>query len=588
MIFRGSERGISSRSRFSLLSTTLLGGVAALMSSSSAFADCLATGIQPADVTLTCSGTFATTGTTNTTSSAGGTSTTSQTQNFNSNVIGNVQAGANISGNGLTIQSFKANGSVDMTNSGAIGASGGFTALALIGNGGNVSYIGSGTLTGSAGNSPGITMTNNVAGTGAVTFNATGGSITSSGGPSFGIDMLGLSTGGFSYTSSAGHTIFVGGTTAGNSHRAIEINNGGATGDTFVNSNSAITTSGNGNVFAFDITQQGTGNVNATQGAAVNLSGTASTGVLGSIIHNGATGNATFNLNGTFTGGAGGSQGMTIDFTNAASTGVGSFTVSNNATLNSGLFGISIGHSGAGGGAAETHQVAVTAGSSILAGTTSASQAVAVTGTGQSLNLTNGGTTSSIQGVAVSVASGFITGTNTGTITGTSGMTAGLAGSNFTNAGVITGTGGTAVSFTGTGNTFTLQNGSNITGNVIGGTAAANTLQFGGTTGAPSFNVAQIGAQYQQFNAINKIPALDIYRHQHLHQPDHGQWRYAERQRFDCNLDADDGECRRHARRQRHGGQYHDQWRYPGAGQFDRTADRFGQSDPDGSFQLPR
>jgi len=498
MIFRDIKHGVLSRPRLGLLSTTLLGGAAALMSSSSAFALCATTGVAPAVVTVTCTGAVVTDGTTNSVSPNA--NTVSSIQSFNANLVGNVQAGANVSGNGLDLLTTAVNGSISFTNNGTLTTSNGFAPARLEGNGGNVSYTGTGALTGAGGNSPGIQILNNAVGTGAVSFNSVGGSITTNG-TTFGIAVNTSTTGGLSYTTSGGHTMQFNNITG--QVTGINLANSATTGDTTITSGTAMTAAagGNGPVFAFSINQQGTGNVSLTQSAAINLSGTNSTGVLGSIVHSGTSGNATWNQNGTFTGGAGAAQGLSIDFTNAASTGVGSFTLSNNSTLTTTNYAVQIGHSGAGGGAAETHQGTVTAGSSILAGT-AAGNAVSITGTGQSLNLTNGGTISSILGNAIDVSAGFVTGTNTGIITGVIGVNAGLAGSNFVNAGAITGTGGTALSFTGANNTLELRSGYAFTGNVIGG-AGANTLRLGGTVNA-SFNTAAIGVQYTNFTIFDK------------------------------------------------------------------------------------
>jgi hypothetical protein len=275
--------------RLTLPAATLLGGIAA--SSSSAFALCATTGVAPADVTVTCTGATVTAGTTNSTSPNA--NTIDQTQQFNANLIGNVAAGANVSGFGLTLITTASSGSINFTNNGTLTTTNGFAPLMLQGNGGNVSNTGTGALLGAGGNSPGIQITNNNGGTGSVSFNSVGGSITSNGGPSFGIAINANTTGGISYTTSGGHTISLNNTTSGNSTTGIKIGNAAATGDTTITSGSAMTASGIGPVFAFDISHQGTGAVSVTQNAAINLSGTSAVGVLGSIVHSGASGNAT-------------------------------------------------------------------------------------------------------------------------------------------------------------------------------------------------------------------------------------------------------------------------------------------------------
>src|SRR5262249_42219672 len=81
-----------------------------------------------------------------------------------------------------------------------------------------------------------------------------------------------------------------------------------------------------------------------------------------------------------------------------------------------------------------------------------------------------------------------------------------FAASTVFNDGTISGSGATptAIHFStgSTGNTLTLGTDSVINGNVLG--AGSDILQLGGT-GSASFNVSNIGAQYQGFSTFNKI-----------------------------------------------------------------------------------
>jgi autotransporter-associated beta strand protein len=77
----------------------------------------------------------------------------------------------------------------------------------------------------------------------------------------------------------------------------------------------------------------------------------------------------------------------------------------------------------------------------------------------------------------------------------------GTGNSSVFNAGTISGM--IAIELTGGGNTLTLGTTSVISGNVLVG---AGTLQLGGT-GAASFDVSQLGVQYQGFSTFNKVSA---------------------------------------------------------------------------------
>ena len=136
--------------------------------------------------------------------------------------------------------------------------------------------------------------------------------------------------------------------------------------------------------------------------------------------------------------------------------------------------------------------------------------AISAIGNVGSLNVTNSGTISgtSASSTAIFTQRTFSL-TNSGTISGTTGIRNTVGTSTITNAGTITGTGGTAISFTGSGNTLTLQPGSVINGNVLStGSNHNNTFQLGGT-GTATFDVSSIGtsAQYRDFDTFNKVGA---------------------------------------------------------------------------------
>ena len=473
-------------------------GAAAAMAvpTSSALAACATTGVAPATVTVTCAANTVTTNTTNSTSPA---TTSDRIQSFNADLLGQVNSGVTVSGSGLELHTTKANGSVSLTNSGTISLASSNAVVLLTGNGGGVSYSGNGNVTGTAANTSGLDLVDNGAGIGAVTVNATGGSITAVGNSVFGLGVFSNDTGGINITTSGGHSIDLVDTFAGSGNRGMYVNNNGASGDIVIVSGSHIFASGAssfGNILGMDVNQAGAGNINVTSNGVIDLSGTTQTGSSGIFLaHLGTSGNIAANINANIIAGTGGSAGIQATFSNAGNSGTAGFTIANGVTISGGV-ALRVD------GGAGTHAVTVTTGTgSMLSGN---NEAIRITGAQTNLALTNVGSLTSVGSTAVNVA-GHLIGSNSGSITGVNGILASSAGSNFINAGVITGTGGSAIQFIGAGNVLTLQNGTNITGNVDGGTAA--TFQLGGTTGSPSFNVSTIGAQYLNFSTFNKIDA---------------------------------------------------------------------------------
>jgi hypothetical protein len=171
------------------LSWLLPVSVAAAMAipTSSALAQCATTGVAPATVTVTCATNTVTTATVNSTSP--NLSTSDRIQAFNANLIGQVNSGVTVSGQGLELDSSKANGSVSLANNGTITLASGNAVVFLGGNGGGASYSGNGAVTGTGANTFGLLMVDNSAGAGAMTVNATGGSITAVGNSVFGLGV---------------------------------------------------------------------------------------------------------------------------------------------------------------------------------------------------------------------------------------------------------------------------------------------------------------------------------------------------------------------------------------------------------------
>jgi uncharacterized protein with beta-barrel porin domain len=241
-----------------------------------------------------------------------------------------------------------------------------------------------------------------------------------------------------------------------------------ATGATFTNSGGVIGGSGG---------RGGTGGFVLGDGGA---GGTGGTGVLftaGSFTNIGT-------VNGG-NGGAGGSSGVGGAGGVGAAGGAGvQFTVAGATFTNIGTVTGGVGGAGGAGGPA---------GSGGLG-------AAGIVGTG--LTIINAGTISGgnggAGGVGIPVGANALGGAGiigTGiTIINSSAITGGLSGDGATRA--------NAVTFAGGSNLLELRAGSTITGNVIG--TGGDTFQLGGA-GAATFDVSQIGAQYQGFATFNKV-----------------------------------------------------------------------------------
>lgn len=475
-------------------------GAAAAMAvpTSSALAACDTTGVAPATVTVTCA---VNTVTTNTTNSTSPTMTSDRIQSFNADLVGQVNAGVTVSGFGLELDTTKANGSVSFTNNGTISLPSGNAVLTLTGKGGGVSYSGNGNVTGTGPNTFGLELVDSTLGAGAMTVNATGGSITAVGNSVFGLGVFTSNTGGINVTTSGGHSIDLVNTFSGTTNRGMFINNNGTSGDIVIVSGSHIFASGGasslGAIIGMDVSQGGAGNINVTSNGVIDLSGTTQAGSSGIFLtHQGTSGNIAATINANIIAGTNGA-GIQATFSNAGNSGTAGFTIANGVTISGGV-GLAVD------GGAGTHAVTVTTGTgSVLS---SKNESIRLTGANTNLALTNAGSITSAAPLttAVSVA-GHLTGSNTGSITGASGIVASTAGSNFINAGTVAGLAGSAIQFTGAGNVLTLQNGTSISGSVNGGTAA--TFQLGGTTGSPFFDVTLIGVQYVNFSTFSKIDA---------------------------------------------------------------------------------
>lgn len=224
--------------------------------------------------------------------------------------------------------------------------------------------------------------------------------------------------------------------------------------------------------------QSGGGGYNTTSGNGGNSSGTGGVG---------ATGN-----NGSG-GGSGGGGGGGVQFVSTAS---GTTTITNNAIVtggNGGNGGGDGGGNGRGGNAGNAGNGIELSGSRIqLTNTGSITGGNGAQG-GPCDSFCGGGAGSvGAGGVGLVVNGGNNTVVNSGSIGG------GVSGNGVTRANAMTLSGG--------GNTLELQDGYAFTGNVVsssGTTNGGDTLALGGSTDS-SFNLSQIGSQYQGFNNFQK------------------------------------------------------------------------------------
>jgi uncharacterized protein with beta-barrel porin domain len=151
----------------------------------SAFAACSTSGVDP--VTVTCAANTSTTSSTNSTSPNA--STSDSIQRFNADLIGQVNGGVTIDTFGLTLVTMNGAGGVAFTNSGVVTNNQISSTLALVGNGGAVTYGGTGAVT-NTGSGGGLSLSNLAAGTITATPSGAVSSTTSAAITAIGIDGL--------------------------------------------------------------------------------------------------------------------------------------------------------------------------------------------------------------------------------------------------------------------------------------------------------------------------------------------------------------------------------------------------------------
>lgn len=469
----------------------LFAGIAA--HSGSALAACTVTSLPN---TVTCD-TTVTTATTN--FDAASTTSNDYNQTFNSGggVTGAVNAGQTVSGQGLWIVAGVPGAPITFTNNGAVLGAG--EGLQLSSAGGNITYLGNGSASGTIAGAGGLIIS--AGGAGSITVGTSGAPIAAN----------------FSGSS------------------ALVTSSGGAT-DVFLNGGSLTATSGTG---AGLFLTTGTGNISATLtgnttitnasgaasttlgikalsfGGAVTITSNANIGSAGAVFEGGiqATGTVAGNVSLSQTGGTifADTAGLV-----AQSTGAGSVLINTSAgsainlSSGSGVQAIITGTGAANITTAGTISGANTGVGAVIANVANSSDiTVAVngnvtanvtgivattTGTGKlhvsvGAGVTVQGTTSVGVGLSGAAAN---TVTNDGAIIGDIGVFTDAGSTTVTNAGSITGTGGSAVSLGGANNRFIMSGpAATLTGQAVG--SGTDTFRFAGS-GSNSFDISQIGA----------------------------------------------------------------------------------------------
>jgi hypothetical protein len=454
---------------------------------------------------------------------------------------GTVEAGATISGEGLSVAT--AGGSFIIVNNGTVtGTTAGFNLLALQPQGGDITYLGNGSATGGAGlniRTTSGTIAVGTAGTpvaptfsggygllaqsdtGPISVFLNGGSVTS-----FGVGGLGMVSGGNISATLTGSTSI---TNAGPVGSSIGIGVGapnGSQGGQSVTSDANIGSdagrfqygiaafgAGSGNVAlsqtggaiyavdgglaVLDLGGTGTASVDTSAGSSISVNGTTATSAG---IQATATGDVTVRAAGAISGGASGisatsktggasvtATGTISDTGNGiAATGFGRANVAISGTISA----LSTGVAALGDDTTVTVDGKITAdGVGVLSGGLAAHKAHVSVGSGAVVQ----GTSTSTAGVWVSANDSRID--NDGTIVGALFGVLSTAGSTtLTNAGSITGVSGVAVSFNflaPTANNVLIMSGPNaaLSGVAIG--SGTDTFRFAGS-GSNSFDVGQI------------------------------------------------------------------------------------------------
>ena len=186
-------------------------------------------------------------------------------------------------------------------------------------------------------NTFGLILTDNAAGAGAATVNATGGSITVVGNTIIGLGVFTNDAGGINVTTSGGHSIDLVNTASGSTNRGMFITNSGTSGDIVIVSGSHIFASGGA----------------SSQGFILGMDNPAGRGQHQRHLErgdrpqrddpdrqqrhfpyaSGTSGNIAATINANIIAGTGASAGIQATFSNAGNNGTAGFTIANGVTI---------------------------------------------------------------------------------------------------------------------------------------------------------------------------------------------------------------------------------------------------------------
>ena len=431
--------------------------LAAILASQDAFAQCATSGTDP--VTLTCAANATTTATTNTTSPNAATS--DRTQQFNADMIGQINPGVTVSGVGLDLITTKIGGGITFTNAGTVSTTTAPSVLQLDGNGGAISYSGAGTISSTTTAANGLVL-NNI-GAGGIAVLMTGGQIGASGARVSSGVVATTSTGVIDITSTSIFAV---------SNGINAQMTGGGNGGVTIHAGDITTVGGTGIISNI---VGGTGNTAITLGGTI----TATFAAGGVSASSSSTGSMSVGGGGSITSNNGGAG---ISVTNSATSTSGDITITPSGNINSTPFNAIIAQVT---NAANNANIVVTPTGTVSGGGFGGTGAItATTAGGGNVTVTTSNNVTAVTGAAIKTTTAG--GTNTVNITGGTNT---ASGGNGPNVGATSGSGNIAVNV----NNAALLGGGGIAGGGIAATSGSGNIVVDLITSVLGTNAAKVG-----------------------------------------------------------------------------------------------